>query len=126
MRKLLQVLALSLFAAALALPMWMSSPVEGQVATEAPTGFDTLTNGLVDQATHDGDRETFQEVDGAVDGLGPTYNATSCVDCHQNPVAGGISQITELRAGHNDGNGNFVPATVVINDGGGLGGSRTI
>ena len=126
MRRLLQVLALCLFATALALPMWMSRPVEGQGGTEAPTGFDTLTNGLVNQADHDADRNTFQEVDAAVDGLGPTYNATSCVDCHQNPVAGGISQITELRAGHNDGNGNFVPATVTINDGGGLGGGRTI
>jgi len=27
------------------------------------------------------------------------------------PVTGGISQISELRAGHNDFNGNFVPAT---------------
>jgi len=80
MRRLLQVLALCLFATALALPMWMSRPVEGQGGTEAPTGFDTLTNGLVNQADHDADRNTFQEVDAAVDGLGPTYNATSCVD----------------------------------------------
>jgi len=82
--------------------------------------MDTLTNGLVDQATHDADRATFQEVDTPTDGLGPVYNATSCVDCHQNPVTGGISQVTELRAGHSDANGNFVPATVTINDGGGL------
>jgi CxxC motif-containing protein (DUF1111 family) len=126
MRRILQVLALSLFAVALAVPMWMSRPVEGQGATEAPTGFDTLTNGLVSQADHDADRDTFQEVDAADGGLGPTYNATSCVDCHQNPVAGGISQITELRAGHNDGNGNFVPATVVINEADGVSGPRTI
>jgi CxxC motif-containing protein (DUF1111 family) len=126
MRRLLQVLALGLFTVALALPIWMPRAVESQTATEAPTGMDTLTNGLVDQATHDADRETFQEVDGAVDGLGPTYNATSCVDCHQNPVAGGISQITELRAGHNDFNGNFVPATVTINEAGGVSGPRTI
>src|ERR1700738_1148986 len=120
MRRFLQVLALSLFAAALALPMWMSRPVQGQGATEAPTGFDTLTNGLVTQDVHDGDRATFEERDDVVKGLGPLYNAQSCAECHNNPVTGGISQVSELRAGHLDGSGNFVPATVTINDGGGL------
>jgi CxxC motif-containing protein (DUF1111 family) len=33
-------------------------------------------------------------------GLGPVYNATSCVSCHQNPVSGSSSQIAEIRAGH--------------------------
>src|SRR5438477_4069652 len=33
-------------------------------------------------------------------GLGPVYNATSCVSCHQNPVSGSSSQIEEIRAGH--------------------------
>src|SRR6266545_3454910 len=120
MRKLMKVFALLLFTVALALPMWMSRAVESQSAAEAPTGFDTLTNGMVNQATHDGDRDTFQERDEVRDGLGPLYNAQSCAECHNNPVTGGIRQITELRAGHNDGNGNFVPATVTINDGGGL------
>jgi CxxC motif-containing protein (DUF1111 family) len=57
--------------------------------------------------TFDKDRETFMEVDtpGAEPGgkgLGPVYNATSCVDCHQNPITGGGSQSAELRAGHLD------------------------
>jgi CxxC motif-containing protein (DUF1111 family) len=39
------------------------------------------------------------------------------VDCHQNPVSGGSSQFTEVRAGHKDADGNFVNATVLINDG---------
>jgi len=82
--------------------------------------MDTLTNGFVTQAVHDGDRATFEERDIVTDGLGPIYNAQSCAECHQNPVTGGISQISELRAGHNDANGNFVPATLTINDGGGL------
>jgi CxxC motif-containing protein (DUF1111 family) len=118
----LKILIFFLFAVALALPLWTSTTVEGQSATEAPTGFDTLTNdpNFVSQATHDADRDTFQEVDEAAGGLGPVYNAQSCAACHQNPVTGGISQISELRAGHNDGAGNFVPATVTINDGGGL------
>ena len=40
------------------------------------------------------------------DGLGPTYNAQSCRECHQNVVTGGASQITEQRTGHLTG-GNF-------------------
>ena len=126
MTKVVKVFALLLCAAALALPMWMSRTVASQSATEAPTGMDTLTNGLVTQAVHDGDRDTFEERDGVQKGLGPVYNAQSCAECHQNPVTGGISQISELRAGHNDGSGNFVPATLTINDGGGLGGGVTI
>ena len=38
------------------------------------------------------------------DGLGPVYNADSCASCHSNPVTGAISQVTELRAGHYNGN----------------------
>ena len=49
--------------------------------------------------------------------MGPAYNATACVSCHENPNSGGASQITELRVGHNDENGNFVNPTVFINDG---------
>ena len=120
MARLLRCLVFFLFVTALALPMWMSRPAQGQGATEAPTGMDTLTNGLVTQAVHDGDRDTFEERDDVQKGLGPVYNAQSCAECHQNPVTGGISQISELRAGHNDGGGNFVPATLTINDGGGL------
>ena len=122
MTKGLRVLVFLLFAVALALPIWTSRTVEGQAATEAPTGFDTLTNGMVTQAVHDGDRATFEERDDVVKGLGPLYNAQSCAECHQNPVSGGISQISELRAGHLDGSGNFVPATVTINVGGPNGG----
>ena len=120
--KTLKFCVLLLFAAVLVLPFAFTSSVESQSATEAPTGMDTLTNGFVDQATHDGDRDTFAERDDVTKGLGPIYNAQSCEECHQNPVTGGISQITELRAGHNDASGNFVAATVTINDGGGLSG----
>ena len=70
---------------------------------EAPAGFDDLTNGLVSQAQFDLDREAFEERETIDDGLGPVYNAQACAECHQNPVTGGISQITELRAGHFDG-----------------------
>src|SRR5881398_1694265 len=126
MVRYLRVLVFLLFASALALPIWKATTVESQSATEAPTGFDTLTNGFVTQAVHDEDRGTFEERDTVTKGLGPVYNAQSCAECHQNPVTGGISQISELRAGHNDGSGNFVPATLTINDGGGLPGGITI
>jgi len=71
--------------------------------TEAPTGFDNLTNGFVDQAAFDAARGIFEEREEIDEGLGPVYNADSCAACHANSVTGGISQITELRAGHFDG-----------------------
>lgn len=53
----------------------------------------------------------------ATDGLGPTFNGDSCAGCHSTPVTGGVSSITELRAGHLDHRGNFVPATAFVNFG---------
>src|SRR5262249_17741382 len=41
----------------------------------------------------------FNEIESVEDGLGPTYNAPGCGDCHDNSDIGGISQIRELRAG---------------------------
>ena len=67
---------------------------------EAPTGFDSKSNGVVDDMTHQADQVKFDEVEGLADGLGPLYNAQSCRECHQNPTSGGPSQITELRVGH--------------------------
>ena len=58
MTKTLRLAAFLLFAVALALPILQSRSVEGQSVTEAPTGFDTLTNGFVTQAVHDEDRGT--------------------------------------------------------------------
>src|SRR5262249_28112740 len=91
--------------------------VEGQSATEAPAGFDNLTNGHLTQAAFDAAKATFEERDDIAKGLGPVYNAQGCVECHQNPVTGAISQISELRAGHLSG-GNFVdaPGGSLIND----------
>ena len=107
--KILKVLVLLLFAAALVMPFSLTRSVEGQAATEAPRGFDnqTIDATFVSQATHDADRGVFEERDDIAKGLGPVYNAQSCAECHQNPVTGGISQITELRAGHFDGT-NFI------------------
>ncbi len=66
---------------------------------EAPTGFDNKTNGFELQPEYDKDQGTFEEVETIKKGLGPVYNATSCVGCHQNPITGGSSQIVEIRAG---------------------------
>lgn len=51
--------------------------------------------------------EDFTEVETAEDGLGPAFNGTSCAVCHTVPAIGGISTITEVRAGQVDGEGNF-------------------
>jgi len=74
---------------------------------DAPTGFDNKSNGMVDDATHQTDQLKFEEVDTLSDGLGPLYNAQSCSECHQNPVSGAGSQVTELRVGHLGPGGHF-------------------
>jgi CxxC motif-containing protein (DUF1111 family) len=83
-------------------------------AAEAPRGFDNLTNGYTEQGpafetlnggnavalrSHNDNRFIFEEVETVADGVGPTYNAQSCRECHQNVVTGGASQVTVQRAG---------------------------
>jgi len=75
--------------------------------TDAQTGFSGLTNGFLTQAEFDAARVVFNEQESIADGLGPVYNAQSCGECHQNPVSGGVSQITEVRAGHTNIFGRF-------------------
>jgi CxxC motif-containing protein (DUF1111 family) len=94
--------------------------------TEAPTGFDNhpvpgffSDNPQKNQQVFDEVKGTFETRDEIEpDGLGPVYNAQACSECHQNPVTGSVSQITELRAGHLDINGNFrdAPGGSLIND----------
>jgi CxxC motif-containing protein (DUF1111 family) len=75
--------------------------------TEAPTGFDNKSNGVADDATHLADQAKFEEVEQLSDGLGPLYNAQSCRECHQSPVSGAASQVSELRVGHQGPDGHF-------------------
>src|ERR1700688_1407556 len=82
--------------------------------TEAPTGFDNKSNGVVDDATHQADQAKFEEVEGVADGLGPLYNAQSCRECHQNPTSGGGSQVSELRVGHLGPNHQFLNPSIPI------------
>jgi CxxC motif-containing protein (DUF1111 family) len=111
-----------------------------QSQTEAPTGFTTPTLGQTinstreltvnpgSQSTSNGieeppgdtfalDQAQFERRHDASTGLGPVFNATACVECHNNGVAGAASQFTEQRVGHNDANGNFVNPTIAINGG---------
>ncbi|MEZ4332274.1 MAG: di-heme oxidoredictase family protein [Myxococcota bacterium] len=89
--------------------------------SDAPTGFDNLTNGYLPQgppfeeidddnvqalASFNDDRFLFEEFEAIEDGLGPTYNAQSCRECHQNVVTGGGSQVAEQRTGRLE-NGRF-------------------
>jgi CxxC motif-containing protein (DUF1111 family) len=85
--------------------------------TEAATGFDNRTNGFSPQGpdyenldednvvplrSFNDNRFIFEEAEGIDDGLGPTYNAQSCRECHQNVVTGGASQVAEHRTGRMD------------------------
>jgi CxxC motif-containing protein (DUF1111 family) len=103
MRFLIPLAVLSLtFAFSAALPI------------EAPAGFDNKSNGVADDATHEMDQMRFEEVEVVSDGLGPLYNAQSCRECHQSPVSGAASQITELRVGHRGPEGHFRTPEVPI------------
>lgn len=73
----------------------LSSPARD----EAPTGYDRQTNGFIDQQTYVADEASFAAVEFVEDGVGPVYNASSCGECHANPITGGSSQVLEMRAG---------------------------
>ncbi len=134
MLKLMKVLALVLFAVALALPLVMPGSVEGQGGTEAlTTDMDAKTpndlfNGFgalgtpIDECLADpvpptargngrfeDNKFIFSERETVDDGLGPTYNDVGCVECHQSVDVGAFSQAMEFRAGHISG-GLFVDA----------------
>jgi hypothetical protein len=135
MMKLMKVLAVLLFVAALALPVWMPRSVEGQGSTEAlTTDMDAKTpndlfNGFgalgvpIDECDgpeaapptargngrFEDNKFIFSEREAVADGLGPTYNDTGCVECHQAVDTGGFAQQMEFRAGHISG-GQFVDA----------------
>ncbi len=87
-------------------------------AAEALTGFDDLSNGFSDPDRRKADQKFFEEIeDIAPEGLGPLYNAQSCRECHQTPVTGAASQVTEVRVGHIDVHGRFQNPQIPINHG---------
>ena len=116
-KKLIQRMAFSRIIMAITILLLLTAAVESEgrrgrdrggtgatavadTASEAPTGYDNKTNGLVKQAIHDQNREVFDKVEGIEEGLGPVFNGQSCRECHLNPVSGAGSQITELRAAY--------------------------
>jgi CxxC motif-containing protein (DUF1111 family) len=82
-----------LFGQSTGIPVLPGDPLRGITASE----FELFRLGL----------EDFTEVETAEDGLGPAFNGTSCAVCHSVPAIGGMSSVTELRAGHVDEDGNF-------------------
>jgi hypothetical protein len=90
-----------------------------QTPPDAPTGFDNrATVWWMIQPTR-----PIKDIDGVEDvagGLGPLYNAQSCAECHQNPVSGGASQVTELRVGHQGPDGHFRTPDIPIAHGAGV------
>ena len=105
-------------------PAGFTTPTLGQ--TISPTGELTVNSGS--QSISNGieeppgdtfalDQAQFERRHDPSTGLGPVFNATACVECHNNGVAGAASQFTEQRVGHNDANGNFVNPTITINEG---------
>ena len=91
---------------------------DGNRFTEAPTGFDNLTNGMDKQGpafetinaanvvalrSFNDNRFIYEKVETVADGVGPTYNAQSCRECHQNVATGGASQVTVHRTGRLNG-----------------------
>ena len=81
---------------------------------EAPAAFDNRTNGFDQQGptfdslnadtvvplrSFNDNRFIFEEFETVADGLGPTFNAQACRECHQNIVTGGASQVAEHRTG---------------------------
>jgi CxxC motif-containing protein (DUF1111 family) len=102
----------AILVAALAPAVAIPNTAHSGNASEAPTGFDNLTNGfteqgppfeqlnednVVPQRSFNDNRFIFEEFEIIEDGLGPTHNGQSCRECHQNVVTGGSSQVTELR-----------------------------
>ena len=62
--------------------------------TEAPTGFDGVSNGLTDPTPPSAhDKAAFDSAEDPDEGLGPLYNAQACRECHQ---------ITDLGRGESD------------------------
>ncbi|HEY9282772.1 MAG TPA: di-heme oxidoredictase family protein [Pyrinomonadaceae bacterium] len=109
--KVLKLIVIAFVASLLVTSLALTPAVRSQSgATEAPASFDNLTNGFTDQVTFDADRAAFEQREEKGTGLGPVFNAQSCVECHQNRITGGVSQIMELRAGHSAPDGTFAPA----------------
>ncbi len=75
------------------LPVGAGDPLPGIT----PAEFEAFRLGLDD----------FVEIEQPGEGLGPLFNGAGCAACHNVPVIGGITPMTEMRAGHRDADGKF-------------------
>src|SRR5579862_7937667 len=105
-------------------PAGFTTPTLGQTIgptgeLTANSGSQSVSNGIAEPPgdTFPLDQAQFERRHDPSTGLGPVFNATACVECHNNGVAGAASQFTEQRVGHKDANGNFVNPTITINGG---------
>jgi CxxC motif-containing protein (DUF1111 family) len=91
------VVAVAWVAAALGASAQSPAAPGSPLAGITPTEFSEFTLGL----------EDFREIEEPGEGLGPLFNGTGCASCHNVPVIGGGSPMTEMRAGARDADGTF-------------------
>ncbi|NIR53158.1 hypothetical protein GWO43_31340 [candidate division KSB1 bacterium] len=66
---------------------------------EQPEPGEPLAGLSTDELTRfDAGRAVFERIFTPDDGLGPLFNSTGCVSCHNQPVSGGSSAVTEVHA----------------------------
>jgi CxxC motif-containing protein (DUF1111 family) len=88
---------------------------ENAVVEAASTSFGDPLPGLSTEllARFEAGKEEFEEVETPADGLGPVFNAPSCVECHQQGATGGGGTVVETRFGTRGPDGRFEPLTLL-------------
>src|SRR5881397_2522056 len=124
------VAPLSLAAAVASLFFFQVEMVSSQVAAPTPVAQDPGVRGGVpgaggpmaglsgtESAFFTRSRDTFQEVDGVAQGLGPRMNLDQCSGCHLQPAVGGTSPFVnpQVAFAHKDGGTDFVPSFIKAN-----------
>ena len=124
------VAPLSLAAAVASLFFFQVEMVSSQVAAPTPVAQDPGVRGGApgaggpmaglsgtESAFFTRSRDTFQEVDGVAQGLGPRMNLDQCSGCHTQPAVGGTSPFVnpQVAFAHKDGGTDFVPSFIKAN-----------
>src|SRR5438445_6159319 len=124
------VAPLSLAAAVASLFFFQVEMVSSQVAAPTPVAQDPGVRGGVpgaggpiaglsgtESAFFTRSRDTFQEVDGVAQGLGPRMNLDQCSGCHTQPAVGGTSPFVnpQVAFANKDGGTDFVPSFIKAN-----------
>src|SRR5437879_9786611 len=124
------VAPLSLAVAVASLFFFQVEMVSSQVAAPTPVAQDPGVRGGVpgaggpipgltgtESAFFTRSRDTFQEVDGVAQGLGPRMNLDQCSGCHTQPAVGGTSPFVnpQVAFAHKDGGTDFVPSFIKAN-----------